>query len=338
VEQDYKATTVAYSWAESWGLRVQVGPTPNSLVVEDKLVQVGGKGRDGCLRLDEKKLNSKDVEQVISEMWKLTEKLGFGRPNGFRNGTGTVRARVADYEATSMRLTPFERTPNPPAWLIQKQMAIINREARRAAYRYRHILDEISSDEGDMKSIALVYLTIYLNRHRDLEDAHKSGGNLTLFLRQEFARWASVTRRYLRNISFESQGIELSATIGKPVCGAEISSGNSWVEPNYTPPAHAPVQLADAEAVAQEKNRNSRRVEQIEKQEGLLSSMTHHQWVEVMSGVINGTSHPKEAQDEAKRRMKEHCQKCETCRCADEAWTEAAAQEKKRLSFRGKRR
>jgi hypothetical protein len=353
-----KALNVAYSWSLGWGLDVHFPEAGEAgdLVVEGRSVLVGPRDKQGSglLALDPDKLNSRNVDETLHEMWRLTLLCGKGTPAGFRKTSGTLRARSDDYEATSMRLTPFERIANPPEWLLKKYQPVVKREADCAARRYSEILRLMRMDVGDLWTVGMLYLCVYLHRHQDLRNDKKNGANLTLFLRQEFRRWASVTCEHLKNITFGSAGVPVSEVVGSPVPGVDFRDAVGKTEASYVfEPEHYEPEPAEPRFASEEESaRYERRVAMQEGRfrkarqrahaaelEDRLSTLSHDQYVEAMSNVMNEERHPVEAREEAARRMDLHMKECEPCRVAAAAWTVREAEERRlRVSARRSRK
>jgi hypothetical protein len=354
VGETSKAVTVAASWGKGWGLRVVVPPGHEDadLVIEGMKVRVcpGDGSRcertpcgsscavDGAVVLSAKKLNSRNVDEAVREMWKLTTAVGAGQPGPFRKASSVLRASSDDYEATSLRLTPFQRVPNPPAEVLKKHEPIVRREANRAAKRYPRILQQMSMEEGDLYTAGLVYLCNYLHRYQNLHDEQRNGANLTLSLQQEYRRWATVTCEKLKDVSFCSAGVPITEVVGAPVAGVQFTEAGS-IEASYSmDPAAAPAPVerpepvftSDRERKQYEKRKaleeghyiKARQAAHAQELEDLLGGLGHDEYVESLAAVINEERHPVEAREEAGRRMRAHLETCESCRCADEAWSE----------------
>lgn len=360
-----KAIVVAASWAASWGLKVVVPKSRDGvdLLVEGRSVKVclGDKcsspcscSRAGAIVLQAKKLNSRRAEDAVEEMWAVTTAVGRGRPTAFRKTSKVLRASSDDYEATSLRLTPFQRVPNPRPAQLKEYEPIVRREANRAAKRYRRLLQQMSMDEGDLYTAGLVYLCNYLHHYQNLHDGHHNGANLTLSLKQEFRRWASVTFKKLKGITLCPAGVPVSEMTGTPMVGArlneealpsgesrrpEVSYSFDLDSLNDSPEPPEPVFADEGERGRHERRAireearfvKARQAAHAKELEDLFDGMTHDAYVEALSGVINQERHPIEAREEASRRMEAHRETCRPCRCADEAWTEVMRQ---RLALR----
>lgn len=367
-----KAITVAASWASGWRLKVEVPPSSRGvdLIVNGLEVrvcdgircesEVAGKacGRGGAIVLQADNLNSRSAEVAVKEMWKLTTVAGIGEPKAFRASAAGLRASSEDYEATSMRLTPFQRTANPQPAQLRQFEPIVKREASRAGKRYQRILEQMSMDEGDLHTVGLVFLCNYLHRYQDLHDENRNGANLTLSLQQEFRRWASVTCDKLKGISFCAAGVPVAEVVGSPIAGVQFMEQQAGAEAHYLPvetlqpaKAEAPEPVFGSERerkqhekrLVQEDNRyiKARQAAKAQLLEDLLSGMGHDEYVAALEAVIVEERHPIEAREEAERRMKKHIDICVSCsdkvkRVAEEKKKNASSLKRRRWPYHAK--
>ena len=339
--QHAKAVNVAYSWITSWGLRTELDPD-GDLVIEGLRVVVDSHdcGFTPDIRLSGVILLGKDTQAVIAEMHRVTVACGRGKPEGFRQLSGTLRASSDDYEAISMRLTPFERTANPPEALLRKYEPVVKREADCAGRRYAQLLKLTGAGPDDLHTIGMCYLVTYLHRHRVLNNEQKDGALLTLFLRQEFRRWAHVTTLHLENVSFSLAGVPVEEIVSNPTSGATIDQqpgGEGEVSYQFdieTPSPEAQPAFATAEAQEQYEKRATKRMVRHRNQireareaelEDRLSMLPHDTFVETMTSVIQEERQDIEAREEAERRFKTHMDSCQSCQTAWTAWEEYRA-------------
>jgi hypothetical protein len=223
-----RAICVAHSWLSSWGLE-SIPLVDGCLMVEGKRVDLTVSGKHADISLDGRKLIGRDVDQTIAECKRVSDLCGKATPPKPRKTMGTIRAKKGDYEGISMRLTPFERTSNPKESEIKKWEPIVRRERDIAYRRYRQLCKTFVMDRDDLYSIGLVYLCIYLHRHRCLTSSKIDGGLLTLFLRQEYSRWAKVTTEKLKRVKVDMSGLPLDILIGTPATSVEICGSTNKV-------------------------------------------------------------------------------------------------------------
>ena len=337
-QQNTKAINVAYSWLLSWGLNV-VPAADNVLIVEGKRVGVEPTGVDICL--DATRLNSKNAGDAIDECKRVTDAIGKGKPTGTRDAPLVNRAASGDYEAASMRLTPFSRTANPPDWLLKKYEPVVKREADCAYRKYRSLCYGAQVDAKDLWSIGMVFLVVYLHRYQDLMDEQRNGANLCQFLRQEYSRWATVTCKRQRNVSFSSIGVPVEEIIGVPIAGADVYSvidyegkeeGFDRSHPTLTI-GYWPKTEIEAEKVkvpkfrsekarkkyenkcviAENRLRASKKRAAIVELADRLDSMTHEEYIFALTSVIRSAFQSVDAQKAARSRMKNHAKTCQIC-------------------------
>jgi hypothetical protein len=347
-----KAVIVVESALRAWGIEYRMPRSPQEadLVVKGKRVAVGGSA-DADIVLDPVAVLASDLETVKAELHRLTEYLGLGKLGGFRNVTGLERAKSEDYEATSMRLTPFGRTLNPTEADIKKWAYYVKRESDRAAYRYTGLLNAMAMSKEDLYSIGLVYLCTFLSRHRSGKNEKADAAYLTHFLQQEFRRWATVTTAKLKNIAPATAGLPVDLVVGAP-CGnatfgeesseaaytfdIEVPEGETVLEPVFNT-------VEDAERYERKRQMQEGRYKAQRQRNALmaledgLASLSHDRFVEALSEVIcsgqngNPDVFDVDAKEEAQRRFDAHMEECPACRCAHQAWTEREQEARARI-------
>lgn len=354
VQQKQRAVCVVFSWMRAWNIDARLPEAPNEgdLVVCGRQVVLREDRQPGGhdIALAPSAILGSDLKATLAELHRLTERLGYGAPSGFRNVSGTTRANPDDYLGVSMRLTPFGRTPNIPEEDLKKWMPTLKRESDRAARRCGAILANMSLDKEDLKNIGLVYLMNFLSRHAPLGDEKATGKQLTMSLLQEYGRWADVTIRHLKNVSAHvAAGLPLDAIVGAPhplahVEGADHESttgrdserfGELNLVGTYVMDMEGAIDAArgapaeDAEptfASSEEWEKYERRQAMREGRylakrrrnakaalDLALSEMPHDRMVFVLSEVVDSHFQNPEAREEAARRLEEHRETCPQC-------------------------
>lgn len=346
VQLKNKAVCVAFSWMRAWGIdaRLPERPDEGDIVVGGKRIVLQEDRRPGeyDLALSPSAILGFDLKATLAELHRLTKFLGKGEPEGFRNVTGKERAKSSDYLAVSMRLTPFGRTPNIPEADLKRWLPTLKREADRASRRCAGILASMGLDVDDLYSIGLVYLSNYLARHRTLGNDKMTGGGLTMFLVQQYGRWADLTIRHLKNVSPVSSGLPLDILVGSPCTGGRVEEGVRHVyvdddsgedesvmsyvmdfEPQSEPEDDEPeVFLSEEDRLRWERKKVMNEGRYLAKRrrnaraalEAGLSEMSHDRMVYVLREVRDSNFHHPEAREEAHRRLSTHTKNCETCR------------------------
>lgn len=337
VQLKVKATCVVFSWMGAWKLSARLPLVLNEgdFVIENKRIilreDLDSSGYD--FALSPSIILGPDLRKTLAELHRLTEFLGHGSPAGFRNVTGTKRASSNDYLGVSMRLTPFGRTPNAPIEDIMKWMPTLKREADRAARRCSGILKNMGLDVNDLRSIGLVYLSNYLNRHQTLDNDKINGANLTLSLVQEFGRWANTTIRYLKNVAPVTAGLPIDYIVGTPCLNSSLQDAvGTDHEANYVfNPDIQNTLVEDEETFSSlqeesdwlrrkaikdgrymaKRRRNAKAMLDL-----ALSDMSHDRMVFVLSEVRDSVFQHPDARGEADNRLNSHKKACETCQSA----------------------
>lgn len=349
-----KAINIAYSWLNGWGLKVELDKGKiNTLLVEGVKVTVDSNRQPSSkntLILESAKLLSRDPEDAILECWAVTTAVGAGCPSGHRTVIQKLRASSSDYEATSMRLTPFGRTANPTNAELKKWAPIVKREADCAARRYYGICQTMQEDKDDLWSIGMTYLCTFLHRHRDLGSETHTGACLTLFLRQEYARWANVTCERLKNIAFSGSGVPIEEITSSPVEGAVLYNTqkkkahasytcepgerdvleNSSVDFKKIPEAAIESWRRKIERLSNAEAKGRQQSAAADLNDRLLA-LTHDKLHDKLLEVIDSEHCNYEAQKEAKRQFIKHTLGCPSC--ADE-WRAREEKNKKKRAPR----
>lgn len=306
-----RATCVLYSWLESWGITAEISKNDNyDLLVNNKKVlvcvnEVDDKKEGFDIKLDARIIADNKLETSLTEIYKLTESLGYGKPNLPRPINTDKKAKKEDHVSVSLRLTPFSRTPNIPASSYKKWMHIVKRESDRAYRKYSTILRRTGMDKDDLKSIGMIYLTNFLSRHRDLKDDQKSGAHLTLKLIQEFSRWSSLQSKYIKNI--DPKDVPISFCVGKPVANSVVSlsyedSGNEnhQVYSYRLGEEEEPIASYSKEVANKKLNK-------------LLSSMEHDKMISTLTNIYYNKNMDEDVREEAYRKIDKHKSKCKIC-------------------------
>jgi hypothetical protein len=345
VQLKNKATCVAFSWMRAWGIDVRLpeSPTEGDLVVGGRRIVIQEDRRPGefDFALSPTAVMGQSVSETLAELHRLTEFLGKGKPQGFRKVSGKERAKSEDYLGVSMRLTPFGRTPNIPEADMKPWLPVLKREADRAARRCAKLLGSMGLERGDLYTIGLVFLQNYLARHQEMGNEKVTGANLTLYLIQQYGRWADVTIRHLKNVSVVSSGLPLNLLVGTPHPGAQVEEGVRHVygddegegpesvmsyemsfEETPSTEDDQPLTFASAEErekwerkkamqdgrYAAKRRRNAKAA-----LEAGLSEMPHDRMVYVLQEVRDSNFHHPDAREEAHRRLTAHTTGCQTC-------------------------
>lgn len=336
-----RARTVAHSWMIAWGLDSSTSVPGVDLVVEGQRVDTGSSTEPTDIQLNPEKLASQDFLQTMDELWCLTDLLGYGCPDTPRMPPGSERTSHTDYEGSSMRLRPFGKTANPPEELIQKYLPIVKKAARKAAHQYYRTLDLMAQGVEDLETIGMVYLVLYLHRHQDLDNEERSRADLSLFLRQEYARWAAVTNKKLQNIT-EVNGADPEDSAGTPIIGAALERAVEVSDPpetimgySYDPCYREPRE--PVEEVVSRKTLSVRRKAAAARLAEKLAALPHEQFVSEVTRVMNG-GYDGDVVHLANRIFNAHKKGCDCCRCADEAWTEYRKKRfQRKPSYRGRK-
>jgi hypothetical protein len=355
-----KAMCVVQSWLSSWGIPFE---SQDGCLIVDNLKVATSPTPSADFVVDTDTLLGRDHVASMEEMQRLMASLGRLTPEAPR-APGLRRAAADDYLARSMRLNAFARTANPPTELLEKYKPIVKREADRAYRRYPDLVHKLLLEPQDLLNIGMVFLTIYLHRYQDANhDSRRNGANLTLYLHQEFSRWASVTHKDVPSIVIDPRGILAEQIIQAPVPGAAVEWWGTWSsdaetgdqrEPSYTMPEYIPYDptarqegnlphhllydlLTDEEFAKHVKRcpackregmvareQKAHRAEVLAAQYDVLMSMPHDQFVETLAGVMDNTYVDGEARHLATALFKEHMRKCEPCRAAWRAWGEVS--------------
>lgn len=344
VQVKNKAVCVVFSWMRAWGIdaRLPERPDEGDIVVGGKSIVIQEDRRPGefDLSLSPSAVLGSDLKVTLAELHRLTKFLGKGRPAGFRDVTGTKRAKSDDYLGVSMRLTPFGRTPNIPAADMKRWLPTLKREADRAARRCSGILASMGLDRDDLMSIGLVYLSNYLSRHQTLANDKVNGANLTLSLIQQYGRWADITIRHLKNVSPVASGLPLDLLVGTPCAGAVVDDGTRTIfaddpddgteqvmsytmsfEKSDEPEDDEPEFATEADRLKWERKQVMKDGRYLAKRrrnakaalESGLAEMPHDRMVYVLREVQDSNFHHPEARMEAHRRLNAHQSGCKTC-------------------------
>jgi hypothetical protein len=329
-----KAVCVVFSWMKSWGIDVRLPQSPEEgdLVVDGRRVvfvedRLPG---DFDFALSPSAILGSDLQPTLAELHRLTQFLGRGAPEGFRQDTGIKRAHPDDYLGVSMRLTPFGRTPNLPTSEFAKWEKVLKREADRAARRCRSLLYSMGLDRDDLKSIGLVYLSNYLHRHQTLDNDQVNGANLTLSLMQQYGRWADVTIRHLKDVSPTTVGVPINFILGSPcpnsyiddIYGSNFEASYTFDLENKSPPIeeepdfNTPEEAArwhHKRAIQEGRYQAKRRKNATAALESGLSELPHDRMVYILNEVAESHFQDTDARDEARRRLRDHQTNCVIC-------------------------
>ena len=307
-----RAMCITNSWAQSWGLKVKV--KSNKLYVEGVPVVFGRLRPKGCIALDPTLVNDQDLNIVMSELRRLCKKVGLPKVPDLQRQPAEVRAAEGDYEARAMRLTALSKAPNPPEEVLEYwKRRVVKREADIASRKYHELAEVMLYTEQDFLNLGLTYTTVYLHRKGDITNHERAGGLLTRYLRQEYARWAKVTGKDLRNVIPDSRGISVADVMGSPVPGAVLTAGYYTI-PEYKEP----------EVEEPERDQNfyeDRRLDAKGKLAASLASLSHDSMVEALGEAINNHFLDVPTRELAERMFREHARNCVACKDAWEAWS-----------------
>lgn len=327
-----KAVCVVFSWMRAWDIeaRLPERQSEGDLVVGGKAVTLSESPTETDLTLSPAAILGADLNATLTELHRLTQFLGRGKPAGFRNVTGMTRASPDDYLGVSMRLTPFGRTPNIPAEDILKWRPVLKREADRAARRCAGILFNMGLDRQDLFNIGLVYLTNFLARHQSLGNEDETGKHLTMSLMQQYGRWANVTIRHLKSVAPVTAGLPIDFVMGSPCPNSSLEDAHGTDrEASYTfDPEMSAVEQADEPQFSSVEEEQSwlrrkamkdgryhakRRRNAKAALDLALAEMPHDRMLFVLSEVRDSDFHHPDAREEAQRRIIAHQGECAAC-------------------------
>lgn len=354
-----KALCIVQSWLSSW--RIPYESQDGCLVVDNVKVAVDPLAAADFV-VDTDALLGRDHVASMEEMGRLMGALG-REPLEAPRAPGLRRAAADDYLARSMRLNAFSRTANPTSETMEKYRPTVKREADRAFRRFPDIVHKLLLEPQDLLNIGMVFLTIYLHRYQDLQREDRNGADLTLYLRQEFNRWGSVTRKDAPSIVPDPRGMLAEQVVTAPMPGAQVEWWGTWNadssdgdqrEPSYIMPEFSPYDPSARQegnlphhllpdlltkdefafhvkrcAACKREGKKARklkalRAEVLAAQRDALKAMPHNQFVETLAGVMENAYCDGEARHLATALFKEHMRECEGCRAAWHAWDDVS--------------
>lgn len=178
-----KASKIPHEPQTGGGLLVQSRDGGQVLVV----ITEGAPAPATALAVDLESIWSRDMGEAIQAFHMVTQALGWGTPQPV-----PVRAKPAEltHHDFWMRHTEVAVSPNPDPEVFTRYKPIIDVRVRRFCSNpdNRRLLWEIAMDEGDVRSLAMMWVVSYECSHKVLLSTdHDNEKLLHSFLEQRFA-------------------------------------------------------------------------------------------------------------------------------------------------------